>query len=92
MIRFYFRPTLNPAKVTVDSGGTGLPYGVVAADTSKGERPVFAAGDGFVTLDSVRNPMFSRRSPIASRAISRPCLRQPGTSDDLPAPAKGRKH
>jgi GST-like protein len=29
MIRFYFRPTPNPAKVTVMLEETGLPYEVV---------------------------------------------------------------
>ena len=38
MIRFYFHPTPNPAKVVLFLEETGLPYEVVPVDTSKGEQ------------------------------------------------------
>lgn len=38
MIRFYFHPTPNPAKVALMLEETGLPYEVVPVDTSKGEQ------------------------------------------------------
>src|ERR1700734_811201 len=38
MIRFYFPPTPNPAKVALLLEETGLPYEVVPVDTSKGEQ------------------------------------------------------
>jgi GST-like protein len=38
MIRFYFHPTPNPAKVALFLEETGLPYQVVPVDTSKGEQ------------------------------------------------------
>jgi GST-like protein len=38
MIRFYFHPTPNPAKVALFLEETGLPYEVVPVDTSKGEQ------------------------------------------------------
>ncbi len=38
MIRFYFHPTPNPAKVALLLEETGLPYEVVPVDTSKGEQ------------------------------------------------------
>src|SRR3984957_6592111 len=37
MIRFYFHPTPNPAKVALLLEEAGLPYEVVPVDTSKGE-------------------------------------------------------
>jgi GSH-dependent disulfide-bond oxidoreductase len=45
MIRFYFHPTPNPAKVGLMLEETGLTYEVVALDTSKGEQhsPEFRA-------------------------------------------------
>jgi GST-like protein len=45
MIRFYFHPTPNPAKVALMLEETGLPYEVVPVDTSKGEQhaPAFRA-------------------------------------------------
>ena len=45
MIRFYFHPTPNPAKVALLLEETGLPYEVVPIDTSKGEQhaPAFRA-------------------------------------------------
>ncbi len=45
MIRFYFHPTPNPAKVALLLEETGLPYEVVPVDTSKGEQhaPSFRA-------------------------------------------------
>src|ERR1700683_1162566 len=45
MIRFYFHPTPNPAKVALFLEETGLPYEVVPVDTSKGEQhlPAFKA-------------------------------------------------
>lgn len=45
MIRFYFHPTPNPAKVALMLEETGLPYEVVPVDTSKGEQhaPSFRA-------------------------------------------------
>ena len=45
MIRFYFHPTPNPAKVALFLEETGLPYEVVPVDTSKGEQhtPTFRA-------------------------------------------------
>jgi len=45
MIRFYFHPTPNPAKVALFLEETGLPYEVIPIDTSKGEqhRPDFRA-------------------------------------------------
>jgi len=45
MIRFYFHPTPNPAKVALFLEETGLPYGVIPVDTSKGEQhtPAFRA-------------------------------------------------
>ena len=39
MIRFYFDPTPNPAKVALLLEETGLPYEVVPVGTSKGEQP-----------------------------------------------------
>ncbi len=38
MIRFYFHPTPNPAKVSLFLEETGLPYEVVPVDTSRGEQ------------------------------------------------------
>jgi GST-like protein len=45
MIRFYFHPTPNPAKVSLFLEESGLPYEVVPVDTSKGEQhsPEFRA-------------------------------------------------
>lgn len=45
MIRFYFHPTPNPAKVALLLEETGLPYETVPVDTSKGEQhaPSFRA-------------------------------------------------
>ncbi|HTZ81432.1 MAG TPA: glutathione S-transferase C-terminal domain-containing protein [Stellaceae bacterium] len=45
MIRFYFHPTPNPAKVALFLEEAGLPYEVVPVDTSKGEqhKPAFRA-------------------------------------------------
>ncbi|BBK31238.1 GST-like protein [Stella humosa] len=45
MIRFYFHPTPNPAKIALLLEETGLPYEVVPVDTSKGEQhlPAFRA-------------------------------------------------
>lgn len=45
MIRFYFHPTPNPAKVSLFLEESGLAYEVVAVDTSKGEQhtPAFRA-------------------------------------------------
>jgi GST-like protein len=45
MIRFYFHPTPNPAKVALMFEETGLVYQVVPVDTSKGEQhtPEFRA-------------------------------------------------
>jgi len=38
MIRFYFHPTPNPAKVALFLEESGLPYEAVPVDTSKGEQ------------------------------------------------------
>ena len=38
MIRFYFHPTPNPAKVALFLEETGLSYEAVPVDTSKGEQ------------------------------------------------------
>lgn len=38
MIRFYYHPTPNPAKVALLLEETGLPYETVPVDTSKGEQ------------------------------------------------------
>lgn len=45
MIRFYFHPTPNPAKVALFLEEAGLPYEIVPVDTSKGEQhtPEFRA-------------------------------------------------
>ena len=45
MIRFYFHPTPNPAKVALLLEELGLAYEVVPVDTSKGEQhaPAFRA-------------------------------------------------
>ncbi len=45
MIRFYFHPAPNPAKVALMLEETGLPYEVVPVDTRKGEQftPAFRA-------------------------------------------------
>jgi GST-like protein len=45
MIRFYFHPTPNPAKIAIFLEETGLPYEIVPVDTSKGEQhtPEFRA-------------------------------------------------
>jgi GST-like protein len=45
MIRFYFHPTPNPAKVALFLEEVGLPYETIPVDTSKGEqhRPEFRA-------------------------------------------------
>lgn len=45
MIRFYFHPTPNPAKVALILEETGLPYEVIPVDTSKGDQhtPEFRA-------------------------------------------------
>src|SRR3546814_15330893 len=45
MIRFYFHPTPNPAKVALFLEETGLPYEAIPIDTSKGEQhaPSFRA-------------------------------------------------
>lgn len=45
MIRFYFHPTPNPAKVALFLEETGLPYETIPVDTSKGEQhtPQFRA-------------------------------------------------
>lgn len=38
MIRFYYHPTPNPAKVALFLEETGLPYDVVPVDTAKGQQ------------------------------------------------------
>lgn len=38
LIRFYFHPTPNPAKVALLLEETGLAYQVIPIDTSKGEQ------------------------------------------------------
>ena len=38
MIRFYFHPTPNPAKVALFLEEAGLPYEAIPVDTSKGEQ------------------------------------------------------
>jgi GSH-dependent disulfide-bond oxidoreductase len=38
MIRFYFHPTPNPAKIALFLEETGLPYEVIPIDTSRGEQ------------------------------------------------------
>ena len=38
MIRLYFHPTPNPAKVALFLEETGLPYQVVPVDTGRGEQ------------------------------------------------------
>ena len=45
MIRFYFHPTPNPAKIALFLEEAGLPYEVIPVDTSKGEQhtPAFRA-------------------------------------------------
>jgi len=45
MIRFYFHPTPNPAKVALFLEESGLPYEVAPVDTAKGEQhaPAFRA-------------------------------------------------
>lgn len=45
MIRFYFHPTPNPAKVSLFLEESGLPYEVVPVDTRRGEQhtPAFRA-------------------------------------------------
>jgi GST-like protein len=45
MIRFYFHPTPNPAKIALLMEEAGLPYEVIPVDTSKGEQhtPAFRA-------------------------------------------------
>jgi GST-like protein len=45
MIRFYFHPTPNPAKIALFLEETGLPYEIVPVDTRKGEQhlPTFHA-------------------------------------------------
>ncbi|MFG1343404.1 glutathione S-transferase N-terminal domain-containing protein [Xanthobacter autotrophicus DSM 431] len=45
MIRFYFHPTPNPAKVALFLEEAGLPYEVVPVDTARGEQhlPAFRA-------------------------------------------------
>jgi GSH-dependent disulfide-bond oxidoreductase len=45
VIRFYFHPTPNPAKIALFLEEAGLPYEVVPVDTSKGEQhgPTFRA-------------------------------------------------
>lgn len=45
MIRFYFHPTPNPAKVSLFLEESGLPYEVIPVDTGKGEQhaPAFRA-------------------------------------------------
>src|SRR5579863_8182396 len=42
MIRFYFHPTPNPAKVALFLEETGLPYEIEPVDTSKGEQHLSA--------------------------------------------------
>jgi len=45
MIRFYFHPTPNPAKISLFLEEAGLPYEAIPVDTSKGEQhaPAFRA-------------------------------------------------
>ncbi|MDE1012356.1 MAG: glutathione S-transferase N-terminal domain-containing protein, partial [Paraburkholderia fungorum] len=38
MIRFYFHPTPNPAKIALFLEETGVPYELIPIDTSKGEQ------------------------------------------------------
>jgi glutathione S-transferase len=38
MIRFYFHPTPNPAKIALFLEEAGLDYETIAVDTSKGEQ------------------------------------------------------
>jgi GST-like protein len=38
MIRFYFHPTPNPAKIALFLEEAGLPYELIPVDTSKGEQ------------------------------------------------------
>jgi len=44
MIRFYYHPTPNPAKVALFLEETGLPYEVVPVDTSKGQQHALEFG------------------------------------------------
>jgi hypothetical protein len=65
MIRFYFHPTPNPAKVALMLEETGLAYRVVPVDTSRGEqhRPEFRAinPNGKVPLSSTRRARAERK-------------------------------
>jgi len=38
MIRFYYHPTPNPAKIALFLEETGLPYEIVPVDTAKGQQ------------------------------------------------------
>ncbi|MDT0498536.1 hypothetical protein RM530_14385 [Algiphilus sp. W345] len=71
MIRFYFHPTPNPAKLALPLEGTGLAYEAVPVDTRKGEQhtPAFrasAAGGSARTMNSTTIST-NRRVALCSR-------------------------
>jgi hypothetical protein len=52
MIRFYFHPTPNPAKVALMLEETSLAYQLVPVDTSKGEQHTLAFAPSIRTARS----------------------------------------
>ena len=58
MIRFYYHPTPNPAKVALFLEDTGLPYEIVPVDTAKGR-----SWDGCVANGAIAAWRRFRRSP-----------------------------
>ena len=71
MIRFYFHPTPNPAKVALMLEEAGLVYQVVPVDTSRGEQ--HAAAFRAVIPSTNRRSTSTRRLSfsVAVRAASR---------------------
>jgi GST-like protein len=89
MIRFYFHPTPNPAKVALFLEESGLPYTVVPVDTRKGEQhdPAFRAinPNGKVLRSSIPTGRTKPARVFDSTAIllylaekDRPLSRHPG--------------
>jgi hypothetical protein len=91
MIRFYFHPTPNPAKVSLFLEEAGLPYETVPVDTRKGEQHLPAFRYVRLVLSCGRKP--------PDETMTRTRIGDPGFGNEntrLPCPAlqhqTGRAH
>ena len=73
MIRFYFHPTPNPAKVALFLEEAGLAYEVVPVDTAKGEQH----------LPQFRDPAVSVAIGCAHESYGHLALLSPATRAEL---------